>query len=158
MAVVGYAAAPAGAAPDPAFGIIGRALQARGIAACQTDWTAKSATRDGRANRGERARRSRIVVDMPQPCPPVDPKSGDVYGKGTGRVGVVNVDVFKNGKERRRGVKNYAAGPYRFGYTWGNDVLVSLYPLLLPPGLEQAFVAAMKDLKARRVFERKYGS
>jgi hypothetical protein len=145
--------------PDPKFLEIGTALQAHGISACETDWGTRSPTQDGSSTYPsgkkkwpeERDRRSRIVVLAPQPCPALDPESGDVYGDDTDLVGVIDVYDFKSrtaGASLKRHGKDYTKG---IGYVWQGRTLIDFYPLP-PPGMEQAFVAAMKDLGARRKY------
>jgi hypothetical protein len=146
-------------APDTTFRDIGAALQAHGIVACETDWAMRSPTQDGtgRTPSGrkefpeERDQRSRIVTLAPQPCPPLDPQTGDVYGDDATKVGLIDVREFKQqtaGASLKKHGKIYT-GP-GIGYVYQGTTLITLNDGVEPPSLAAAFTAAMKDLHARR--------
>jgi hypothetical protein len=153
------AAAAAKPAPNTTFRDVGAALQAHGIVACETDWPTRSPTRDGtgRYPSGrkefpeERDRRSRIVMLAPQPCPPLDPESGDVYGDDATKVGLVEVREFKRqtaGASLKKHGKDYTGSG--IGYVYQGATLITLHDSVEPPSMAAAFTAAMKDLHARR--------
>jgi hypothetical protein len=145
-------------APDTTFRDIGAALQAHGIVACETDWATRSPTQDGTGRINghkefpeERDRRSRIVMLAPQPCPPLDPETGDVYGDDATKVGLIEVREFKQqtaGASLKKHGKDYTG--FGIGYVYQGTTLITLDDSVEPPSMAAAFTAAMKDLHARR--------
>jgi hypothetical protein len=151
VVMVGAATVSAQSAPSgyKEFQSVGRALEAHGITACETpDWAVKSATQDSPPvhPRDVRAERSRIVVLAPQACPALDPVTGDVYGQETEVVGVIDVFVFKSPSALKRHAKDYST--QGIGYVYRKNTLIRLNALE-PPGMAQAFDAAMKSLRAQ---------
>jgi hypothetical protein len=155
-ATAGFAPAK-NADPDRIFTRVGGALVLRGMIACETsDWTVHTDVDDRTRARGVQAQRRRIV-NVTKPCPPRDetgvvPDTPDVVD------GLVTVVVYKDSKARREGMKNTTDNA-TLRYTYGKNTLIQLQAFApQSPGrvpLDAAFVAAMADLKARRVSEQK---
>jgi hypothetical protein len=141
---VGVAAA---AQPSETFTKVGAALEAQGMTPCD-DWARKSPVLRGRGG-GGRARDR--LYNITKACPPFDPALGGVPDTPDVIDGLVTVVVFKDSKARRRGMDEWT-DTQRFGYAYRKTTLITLQ-LFAPPQLDEAFVAAMKDLKARRVHE-----
>jgi hypothetical protein len=93
------------------------------------------------------------LYNITKPCPPFDPVLGGVPDTPDVVDGLVTVVVYKDSKARRRGMEKHT-DLERFGYTYGRTTLITR-SLVTPPQLNEAFVAAMGDLKARRVSEQK---
>ena len=164
IAFVAFIAFPS-APPPPVLGTIEAALQAHGVTACEsTDFAIFNQAQDGKPFPEERTRRARIVVVAPQACPTVDPHTGDVYGADANKVSVIGVFVFESPSALRRHAESYldheeALSERRqgaklalfrgIGYVLHGNTLITLNELP-PPGMEQAFSAAMSDLGARR--------
>jgi hypothetical protein len=138
------------------FRRVGESLQGQGITACeQPDWSVRSKVQDSSPNRRNNllAQRSRIVVLAPQPCPPLDRELGDVVGSDIDLVGVMDAFVFKSRSALKRHARDYTESHGAIGCVWRGSTLVTMYSYPLPPGMEQAFLAAMKDLGARCNYE-----
>jgi hypothetical protein len=103
-----------------------------------------------RRSRGEQLARDRLY-NITKPCPPPD-ETGSVPDFPDVVDGLVTVVVYKDSKARGRGMEKHT-DLERFGYTYGKTAIITL-GLVTPPQLADAFVAAMEDLKARRVSER----
>jgi hypothetical protein len=149
-ASLGLVAPPAVAAsPVDGFRKVGAALAAHGIQACETpDWSVTSKAQDDLpvSRDGVRAQRSRLVVLAPQLCPPVHPETGDVSPENAGLVGAIDVFDFKSATALKRHGEDYTEGR-GYGYVRNRNVLIQLYAGS-PPGVEEAFFAAMNDLRA----------
>jgi len=147
------AQAAVAAAPVDGFSKVGAALAAHGIQACETpDWTVTSKSQDDLpvSRDGVRAQRSRLVVLAPQPCPPVHPETGDVSPEKASLVGAIDVFDFKSATALKRHGEDYTEGR-GYGYVRNRNVLIQLYAGY-PPGVEEAFFAAMNDLHAKRKY------
>jgi hypothetical protein len=115
------------------------------------DWSKLS--KPGARRRGERVARDRLY-NVTKPCPPFDPALGGVPDTPDVVDGLITVVAYKDSKARRRDMETYTGGARaRFGYAYGKSTLITL-GLVTPPQLDEAFVAAMDDLKARRVSEK----
>jgi hypothetical protein len=139
----------AGAAPTEPVAKVSAALEAHGMTPCD-DWARKSPALRG-GDRGQRA--SDRLYNITKPCPPFDPALGGVPDTPDVVDGLITVVVFKDSKTRRHNLKHWADFQ-RFAYAYGKTTLITLQ-LFAPPQLDDAFVAAMEDLGARRVSEQK---
>jgi hypothetical protein len=147
VVVISAAAFTATKADDPrtVFTKVGAALEAHAITPCETsDWTARLDAFDRSPGRGDRAQRERLV-NITTPCPPDETDNPDEID---GRITIV---VSKSATQRKKGV-SFHDESNRFGYTYGRSTLILLHNLA-PPQLEEAFLATMTDLHARRVLE-----
>jgi hypothetical protein len=151
-------AQPAVAAPPTTiFPEVGGALEAHSIAPCEPqDWTSEneiqSAYASSKLAREERDRGVRLVMAAGRPCPEPDAFASETDWREAFN-GLVAITVYKTPKLRERGMKHYNHIS-RFVYAYGRLTLIHLGPY---PSREltNAFVAAMKDLHARRVSEYK---
>jgi hypothetical protein len=147
IVVAGTAAFTATKTDDPrtVFTKVGAALEAHAITPCETsDWTARLDAFDRTTTRRERAQRERLV-NITKPCPPDEADNPDEID------GHITIVVSKSAKQRKKGV-SFHDESNRFGYTYGRSTLILLHNLA-PLQLEEAFLAAMTDLQARRVLE-----